>query len=130
VILLAVFAAWLPAQRKRDANKDKEKPPELEIVELKARRDEKNITVDGRVRNISGKPMKGIVLYFEFLEGDNKMISRMIAEVTKDEIAPGDDASFETQTKAQARAISIRVDAEDSGGRYFRIDKPGPYEIE
>ena len=130
-ILLAV-GAWLPAQKERRAAaaKDKNKPPDLEIVELKIHRDEKIITVDGRVRNISAKPMKGVVLFFEFLESDNKMISRMIAEVTKDTIAPGGDEPFETQTKDQSRAVSVRVDAEDIDGRYFKLDKTGPFEIE
>ena len=115
-------------QRAGRGKKDKEKPPDLEIVELRIRREEKLITVDGRVRNISAKPMKGVVLFFEFLEADRKMISRMIAQVTKDLVAPGDDGSFETQTKDQARAVGVRVDAEDIDGRYFVVDKPGPYE--
>lgn len=129
VSILLCAAAWLPAQKNR-GKKDKDKPPDIEIVELKVRRDSKLITVDGRVRNISAKPMKGMVLYFEFLESDNKMISRMIAEVTKDSVPPGEDASFETQTKDQARAVAMRVEAEDADGRYFSVDKPGPYEIE
>lgn len=110
--------------------KDKDSPPDLEIVELKVRREEKLITVDGRVRNISAKPMKGVVLFFEFLEADHKMISRMIAEVTKDAVPPGEDGAFETQMKDQSRAVAVRVDAEDIDGRYFKVDKPGPYEIE
>jgi len=117
-------------QRAGRGKKDKEKPPDLEIVELKVRRDEKLITVDGRVRNISAKPMKGVVLFFEFLEADHKMISRMIAEVTKDAVAPGEDGTFETQMRDQSRAVAVRLDAEDIDGRYFNVDKPGPYEIE
>ena len=119
------MVAW-PERRE----KDKEKPPDLEIIELKFNRDDKVITVDGRVRNISAKPMKGIVLFFELLDADKKMISRLTAEVTKNLVAPGEDESLETQTKVQARAVSVRVDAEDVDGRYFRVDKPGPYEIE
>ncbi len=128
--MLLAAVTWAPAQRGRNKEKDKGKPPDLELVELKIRRDEKVITVDGRVRNISSKPMKGVVLFFEFLESDHKMISRMIAEVTKDVVAPGEDASFETQTKDQSRAVAVRVDAEDADGRYFLVNKPGPHEIE
>lgn len=122
-------AAWLPAQKER-GKKDKNKLPDLELVDFKVRRDDRNFTVDGRVRNISAKPMKGMILFFEFLESDQKMIGRMTAEVTKDELAPGEDAAFETQTKAQARAISVRLDAEDLDGRGLRLDRPGPHEIE
>ena len=128
---LALAAPWLSAQKEREhGSKDKNKAPDLEIIELKVRREEKTISVEGRVRNISAKPMKGIVLFFEFLESDHKMISRMIAEVTKDLVEPGEDASFETQTKDQSRAVALRLDAEDSEGRYFKPDKPGPYQIE
>jgi len=127
--ILTSAAAWLPAQKDR-GKKDKGKTPDLEIVELKFSRDDKVIAVEGRVRNISAKPMKGIVLFFELLESDKKMISRLSAEVTKDVVEPGEDASFDTQTKDLARAVGARVDAEDVDGRYFYVDKPGPYEIE
>ena len=129
--ILMLAAAWLPAQKDRGKrDKDKDKPPDLEIIELKFRRDDKVISVDGRVRNVSAKPMKGILLFIELLESDQKMISRLTAEVTKDLVAPGEDASFEAQTKDLARAVGARVDAEDVDGRYFKIDKPGPYQIE
>lgn len=134
ILMLLAIALGLPAlaqKGKRDAKgKEKEKPPEIEVIELKIARDGKVVNVDGRVRNISAKPMKGIVLFFEFLESDGKMISRMIADVTKEVVPPGGDSGFETQTKDQSRAVSVRVDAEDVDGRYFRVDRPGPYEIE
>lgn len=131
VCVLAVSLAWpLLAQKGKRSAKDKEKPPELEVVELRIARDGKLVNLDGRVRNISAKPMKGIVLFFEFLESDGKMISRMIADVTKEVVPPGEDSAFETQTKDQSRAVSVRVDAEDAEGRYFRVDRPGPHEIE
>ncbi|MCC6537317.1 MAG: hypothetical protein IT162_07200 [Bryobacterales bacterium] len=128
--ILPLAAQAQVGQRAGRGKKNKDAPPDLEIAELKIRRDGKLITVDGSVRNISAKPMKGVVLFFEFLEADNKMISRMIAEVTKAVLAPGEDAAFETQTKDQSRAVGVRVDAEDIDGRYFKVDKPGPYEIE
>jgi hypothetical protein len=127
--LMLAGAAWLPAQKDR-GKKDKDKPPDLELLDFKVRREDKTISVEGRVRNISAKPMKGAILFFEFLESDQKMISRMIAEVTKDAIPPGEDASFETQTKDQSRAVSVRLDVEDRDGRYFKLDKPGPHDIE
>ncbi len=133
VAILLAASAWTLGQKERRpsaGSKDKNKPPDLEIVELKIHRGEKVITVDGRVRNISAKPMKGVVLFLEFLESDHKMISRMIAEVTKDPIAPGEDESFETQTSDQSRAVAVHVDAEDVDGRYFKVDKPGPHQIE
>ena len=86
--------------------------------------------MEGRVRNISAKPMKGIVLFFELLESDKKMIVRLSTDVTKDPVEPGEDASFDTQTKDIARAVGARVDAEDVDGRYFKVDKPGPYQID
>ena len=127
--MLLAIAAWAPAQKK-EPRKGKSKQPDMELLEFKVHREDKTIVLDGRVRNISAKPMKGVVLYFELLESDNKMISRLSAEVTKDVIAPGEDVSFETQTNDHSRAVGVRVDAEDVDGRYFTLNKPGPYEID
>jgi hypothetical protein len=133
IVLLLAGAMGAPAQKGRaakDKEKDKTRPPDIELLEFEVKRDGKSIVLDGRVRNISAKPMKGVILFFEFLESDNKLISRMTAEVTKTLIEPGDDFAFETQTRDVSRAVSIRVDAEDVDGRYFTVNKPGPYDIE
>ena len=62
IVILLAAATWSPAQRGRGREKPKGRNnlPELEIIELKVHREEKAITLDGRVRNISAKPMKGV----------------------------------------------------------------------
>ena len=133
IVLLLAGVMAAPAQKGRAAkakDKDKGKTPDIELLEFEVKRDGKAIVLEGRVRNLSAKPMKGVILFFEFLESDNKLISRMTAEVTKTVLEPGDDFAFETQTKDQSRAVSVRVDAEDVDGRYFTVNKPGPFDIE
>jgi hypothetical protein len=127
-IVLIAACALLAADKKR--SKDKNKPPDVEIVSLKIQREERNIALEGVVRNNSPKPMKGLVLFFEFLEFNGRMISRMKTEVSEEMLQPGEEAEFLTQTPDQVRAVDIRLEAEDRDGRNLLINKPGPHRIE
>lgn len=133
IALLSAAGLALAQERRRSRpkpDKKKPKPPELLLIELKIERGAKTISVDGRVRNNSEKPLEGVVLFFEFMEPGGKTISRMIARVTDGPVPPGDEGEFLTQTPDQARAVHVRVDAEDGKGRYLIVDKPGPHVIE
>jgi hypothetical protein len=129
-LLPAAGLATAQERRRPRPRSDPKKPPDLLMVELRVERGDKTITVDGRVRNNSIKPLDGVVLFFEFLEPGGKMISRMIAQVTDAPVPPGDEGEFLTQTPDQVRAVHVRVDAEDAKGRYLVLDKPGPHVIE
>lgn len=126
---LALALCLVAAEKKRPKAKP-EKPPEVVIVDFKVHRDAGNFAVEGRVRNNSDKPMKGLVLFFEFMEPGGKTISRMNTTVSDTPLEPGDEGEFLTQTPDQVRAVHVKLDAEDKDGRYFTIDKPGPYTIE
>ncbi|MBM3811977.1 MAG: hypothetical protein FJW20_10130 [Acidimicrobiia bacterium] len=125
-----LLAIAIPAQKGRPRPVPGPKPPEVQLVEIRVHREPRIVAVEGRVRNNSDRSFKGLVLFFEFLESDGKMISRKNTLVTSNPMAPGDDTEFITQTPDQARAVHIRVEAEDKDGRYLRVDKPGPYAIE
>jgi hypothetical protein len=127
IVVLAAACALLAADKKRPKDN---KPPDVEVVSLKIQREERIIALEGVVRNNSPKPMKGLVLYFEFLEFNGRMISRMKTEVSEETLDPGQEAEFLTQTPDQVRAVDIRLEAEDRDGRYLLINKPGPHRIE
>jgi hypothetical protein len=129
IVLLALSILGWTADKPRKKGKP-EKPPEIRVIDLEIRREAGLVAIEGKVRNGSDKPFKGLVLFFEFLEPGGKTISRMNSRITESMVEPGDDGEFQTQTPDQVRAVHVRLDAEDRDGRYLTIDKPGPYTIE
>jgi len=129
VLLLSLLPA-APAQKERKQKDDGPKPPDIIVLEFKAHREPGLVIFQGAVRNNSAKSIRGIVLIFEFLEGDGKMITRKTTVVTESAVAPGQESGFEVQTVDPVRAVQVRVDAEDKDGRYLRLDTQGPYDIE
>lgn len=133
-IALAGLAVCLLLGQDKVKDRSKRKPdpnklPEV-TVELKIERDAGSIKLDGKAKNVGVKPLDGIVLFFEFLEPGGKMISRMTTIASEHPVQPGEEAEFLTQTPDQVRAVHIRLDAEDSKGRYLRLAKSGPFTIE
>jgi hypothetical protein len=129
-VLVLAFLIVLCAFPQKKKPKTKEgSGPDLIVVKMEVRREQSMIVFDGVVRNGSGHAFKGIVLFFEFLDADDKLISRRSIEVTKLPVEPGEEGVVEAQTNSQARMVSYRLDAEDKDGRYLTLDKPGPLRL-
>jgi len=126
--LLVCLLLGFPAEAQK--NKNKKGSAEVQILNLKIQRDGGNVALEGKVRNVSGKPLRGLVFFFEFLQFDGRMISRMTTSVSEDVMNPGEEGEFTTQTPDQVRAVHVRLDAEDTQGRYLKVDKPGPHVID
>ncbi len=122
--ILPVFAA--AAQK----SKSKKGAAEVQVVSLKVQRDGGMVALEGKMKNVSDKPLRGLVIFFEFLQFDGRMISRMTTHVSEDVMNPGEEGEFTTQTPDQVRAVHVRLDAEDTQGRYLKVDKPGPHVID
>ena len=130
VLVLAFLVALCAFPQKKKPKGKEQSGPDLIVVKREVRREQSMIVFDGVVRNGSDHAFKGITLYFEFLDADDKLISRRSIEVTRLAVEPGEEGVLEAQTGAQARMVSYRLDAEDRDGRYLTLDKPGPYAIE
>ncbi|MCC7237191.1 MAG: hypothetical protein IT163_17915 [Bryobacterales bacterium] len=130
VLLLACLVALCAFPQKKKPKGKEGSGPDLVVVKMEVRREQNMIVFDGVVRNGSDHPCKGIVLFFEFLDADDKLISRRSIEVTRLPVEPGEEGVVEAQTNAQARMVSYRLDAEDKDGRYLTLDRAGPYVIE
>lgn len=126
--LVVCLLAVLPAAAQK--SKTKKGAPEVQIVSLKVQRDGATVALEGKVKNVSEKPLRGLVIFFEFLQFDGRMISRMTTQVSEDVMGPGEEGEFTTQTPDQVRAVHVRLDAEDTQGRYLKVDKPGPHVID
>lgn len=126
-VALAPVEAW---QKGRTQRATGPRPPDIAVVTFKVHREPGIVAVEGRLRNNSDRPLRGLVVFFEFLESDGKMITRKNTMVTNTPVAPGEEEEFLTQTVDPVRAVHVRLGAEDKDGRYLRVDKPGPYAIE
>ncbi|MCC7176367.1 MAG: hypothetical protein IT159_14340 [Bryobacterales bacterium] len=100
-----------------------------EVRELKAGRAGGRITIDGVVRNAGTRPLAKLVLFFELLDADRKMISRRRGGVDEAVLEPGDESAFHFYLADQARAVEVAVAAEQRGME-TEVAKPGPYPIE
>jgi hypothetical protein len=131
-LLLLLAAAMAGADKRPSARKAKggPKPPDVSVLEIKVLRDHKVLSVEGAIRNTGEKPLRGVVLYFVFLDADAHMITRKSTRVVGGNIQPGEESEFLGQTPDSTRAVQVRLEAEDKDGKVLTVDKPGPYDIE
>jgi hypothetical protein len=101
----------------------------LEVVELRAARDAGRITLDGEVRNTGTRELTRLVLMFDLLDADRKTISRRRGALEEAVLDPGDSSTFHFYVPDQARAVEVRVAAEQRGME-IEVAKPGPFAIE
>lgn len=121
-VILALCAS-APGQRKK-------KPADVEVIETKARRVEGKITLDGRVRFTGDKPARGLVIVFDFLSPERKVVTSQNTQVAEDIVRAGQEASYQTVLMDPVRAVSYQVRANDTTERDLRVSNPGPYPIE
>jgi hypothetical protein len=108
----------------------KKKPPDVEVIETRARRVEGKITLDGRVRFTGEKPARGLVIVFDFLSPEHEVVTSQKTQVAEDVVRAGQEASYQTVLVDPVRAVSYQVRAFDAGERDLRVGNPGPYPIE
>lgn len=108
----------------------KKKPPDVQVIETKARRVEGRITLDGRVRFTGERPAHGLVVVFDFLSPENAVVTTQKTQVAEDVVRAGEEASYQTVLVDPVRAVSYQVRAADSADRDLRVANPGPYPIE
>jgi hypothetical protein len=130
VLMAAAAMAGADKQPKGRNVKGGPKTPDVSVVEIKVQRDHKVLSVEGVIRNTSAKPLRGVVLYFVFLDADAHMITRKSTRVTGASLESGEESEFLGQTPDSTRAVQVRLEAEDKDGRFLTVDKPGPYDIE
>ncbi len=107
----------------------KKKPPDVQILDVKVRRDMDRVTVDARVRAIGEKPLHGLTLAFDFLASGKSVMSTKRAEVDEDTLKPGDEASIHAEAEYPTKSVEYRVRAFQVGDRELMVANPGPYPI-
>lgn len=100
------------------------------MTEVAAKRNEGNVDLDGKVKNVGEKPYAGMVLVFDFGASEHQVISSTKAVLEVETLAPQEEVEFHVKTQDLPRAVEITVRAEDKHEKVLRVDKAGPYPIE
>ena len=126
-LVLPALAVWLSIA---GAYQKPKKPPDVEVIETKARREDGKILVDGRVRVTAEKPLHGLVIVFDLVSPENGVLTSLNAEVEPDLIERGQERTYHSVTAEQVRAVKIKIRAFDSGEKELRVSNTGPFPIE
>ena len=108
----------------------KGKPADVAVVETKAVRDGANITVDGKVRVTAEKPLRGLVIVFDFRSPEKAVVTSQKALIDEDTLEAGREGVFHSEMADAARAVRYTVRAFDNHEKELRVSNPGPYPIE
>lgn len=106
------------------------KPADVQILEAKVVREGANISVDGKVRVTSEKPLRGLVIIFDFRSPEKEVVTSQKAVIDEDTVETGREGVFHSEMADSARAVRYTVRAFDFHDRELRVANPGPYPIE
>jgi hypothetical protein len=120
--LVSLFAAV--AQQKQ------KKPADVEVLESKARREDARITLDGKVRVTGEKPLKGLVIIFDFRSPEKEVVTTQKTVIDEDTLESGREGVYHVEMADAARAVRYTVRAFDFHDRELRVSNPGPFPIE
>jgi hypothetical protein len=120
VVILALAGASIAAEKK----------PDVEVREVSAHRVDTLISIDGRIRNTGAKPLKELILLFNFLAPGKVPITTQKIQIDEDLLERGQEVPFHVELNAPPRSVELTIDAMESAGRELRVGKPGPYPID
>jgi len=107
-----------------------QKRADVHVLEVRARRvEEGKIAVDGRVK-VGDKPLRGLVIVFDFLSADGDPLTSQKVDVDDDVLARGEETTFHAVTMNPPGSIRYRLRAFDGADRELRIGNSGPFTIE
>jgi len=124
--IVLVFALVLTST----AADKKKKPPDVQILEVSAHRGESKVSLDGRLRNSGEKPIKALMLLFDFMAPGRQVVTTQKAPIDEEVLEPGKEAVFHMELNAPPRSVEFQINAADGSGRELRVTGAGPFPIE
>jgi hypothetical protein len=121
--LVVWIAVAVPGQKKPDVL-------DIQVLELQAKHTPRQLTLDGRLRVASPKPIKGLVIAWDFLSKDGTLLATEKTKVDEDVLAPGAESPIHADTDNLPGAVRVRVRAADFRDRELRVGNAGPFLIE
>jgi hypothetical protein len=112
------------------AQDKKKKQPDVQVLESSGRREEGKIKLDGRVRVTAEKPLRGLVVVFDFLSPERAVISSEKTIIDEEPMNKGQEGSYHVETLDLARAVYYKIRAFDRNDRELRVENEGPFTIE
>jgi len=106
------------------------KPADVELLESKVVREPTRITVDGKIRVTGEKPLRGLVLYFDFRSPEKEVVTTQKAVITEDTVEAGYEGVFHSEMADAARAVRYTIRAFDIHEKELRLVNTGPFPIE
>lgn len=105
--------------------------PDVQVLEVKARRvEEGKIAVDGRVKVTGERPVKGLVIVFDFLSTEGETLTSQKVAMDEEELDRGEESTFHGATMNPPGAVRFRLRAFDAADRQLRLGNAGPFTIE
>jgi hypothetical protein len=126
-----VVPAVLNAEDKKQAQGVKPGIADLPEIAIHRSSDEPvTISVEGRVRNTGGKPIRGLTLVFHLLAPGGEEVTRQRGKIDEDSLGPGEESEFHWQMPDHARAVEVLITAQGANTFEVKVNQPGPYAIE
>jgi hypothetical protein len=88
------------------------------------------IAVDGRIKITGSKPVKGLILIFDFISSEGETLTSQNIQAGEDVLDPGEESSFHGETMNPPGAVRYRLRAMLSDDRELRLGNAGPFPIE
>lgn len=106
------------------------KPPEITILEITCRRENGDVTVDGKLKADGERSLKEVHLIVDFLGTGKQLLESKRGPVDTELLQPGDESEFHLRVADPIRAVRFTLRAEEGDGRDLRIENIGPFPIE
>jgi hypothetical protein len=106
------------------------KPADVQILETKVVRDAGKISVDGKVKVTGEKPLRGLVIFFDFRSPEKEVVTSQKTLIDDGTLEPGRDGVFHNEMVDAPRAVNYTIRAFDIHEKELRVANPGPYIIE
>lgn len=130
LVLALVLGVVCLGGAEESGKKEKKRQLAVQVIETVAHRvSDGTIELDGCVRNTGERPIKGLIIIFDFMAPGGAVISTQKWE-TEGLLERGKEAFYEAKLDDQVRAVRYRVGATDQDGRELHVTKPGPYVID
>jgi len=122
-LVLAILVITASAQKTKKA-------PDVQVLEVKCNRSEEKLALDGKLKVTGEKPLKGLVLEFDFLSASGDVLTTQKMEVADDTMHRDDETPFHCETRNPPGSIRFKIKAYDAAERELRVGNEGPFTIE
>lgn len=105
------------------------KAPEVQVIEMSARREDDLITIEGRVKNSGAHPLHALIVIFRIEDGHGTTLSTQRLPVDEPILDPGDESELHAQMKDSPYAARFMVLSETGDGKELHVGNAGPFSV-